>query len=89
MFFSDSDDYSNCNMIYITKTSNRNINSILKNLQDSPVLTVSDTDGYSDIGVIINFYIEDDMLRFEINNETSKSANIKISYHLLKMSKVR
>jgi len=60
---------------------------IIKALEDSPVLTVSETDGFLESGGIINFLMEDEKVRFEINNTTAKQAKLKIRSKLLRLAK--
>jgi len=40
------------------------------------------------MGVHINFYIEDEKLKFEINDKTINSAGFKVSYLLLQNTRL-
>jgi len=51
-------------------------------------LTIGDTKGFAQQGVIINFYIKDEKVRFEINVDAAKRANLKISAKLLRLAKI-
>lgn len=62
----------------------RNINSI----KNSGVLIISDFADASNYGVHINFFIEHNKLRFEINEKAIFEAGFNISYLLLKSAKV-
>ncbi len=60
---------------------------IVKALKGSPVLTVGETDGFLESGGIINFLMEDEKVRFEINNTAAKQAKLKIRSKLLRLAK--
>ncbi|NIM14623.1 MAG: DUF4154 domain-containing protein, partial [Candidatus Aminicenantes bacterium] len=53
-----------------------------------PILTVGDTKGFGQKGVIINLYIEKDAVRFEINHEASKKASLQMHSQLFAIGKV-
>jgi hypothetical protein len=52
------------------------------------VLTVGDSDGYAARGVIANFYLEENRVRFEINREAAVRARLGISSQLLKLARI-
>jgi hypothetical protein len=52
-------------------------------LHNAPVLTVGETAGFLDAGGIIDFLLEDNKLRFEVNLDTAESADLKIGSRLL------
>ncbi len=81
-------DLRECRVLYISGTEPGNIKRILDSLKGSPVLTISDTEGYGELGVIVNFYLEDGKVRFEINPEAAKRAGLKMSSQLLKLARI-
>lgn len=76
-----------CNVIFISSSEKDNLDQILKLLTGSNILTISDTDGFAQRGVIINFYLKKDKVRFEINVDAAKRAGLKISSKLLRLAK--
>jgi hypothetical protein len=51
-----------------------------------PVLTVGETERFTQTGGMINFIMEGNKIRFEINDETAKKAGLKISSKLLSLA---
>jgi hypothetical protein len=62
--------------------------SILAGLKDASVLTVGETEGFAARGGIINFYIEGNRVRFEINPDAAHRSGLKISSQLLQLGKL-
>ena len=60
---------------------------IIRALKGSPVLTVGETDGFLESGGMINFLMEDEKVRFEINNTAARQAKLKIRSKLLRLAK--
>jgi len=55
-------------------------------LKGSPILTIGESDGFLESGGIINFLMEDEKVRFEINNTAAKQARLKIRSKLLRLA---
>ena len=64
------------------------IPAVLASVKGSPVLTVGDIDRFGEQGGIINFYIEDKKVRFEINIDAAEKAQLKIGSQLLSLAKI-
>jgi hypothetical protein len=56
-------------------------------LEDLPILTVGETEHFIETGGIINFLMEDNKVRFEINDVAAKKSKLKISSQLLRLAK--
>ena len=78
----------NCNLLFITQSEKKRINQILDNTMNKPILTVGDTEGYCEKGVLINFFLEDNKIRFEINFNAVQKSGLYMNYRLLKLAKV-
>lgn len=77
-----------CRVLFIAAAERDNLGGILAGIGTSPVLTMGDTDGYAARGVMVNFYLEEHKVRFEINHESAKRAGLGISSQLLKMVRI-
>lgn len=77
-----------CQVLFIETSEAGNLPRLLDSLKGSPVLTVGNTGGYGEQGVIVNFYLEQDKVRFEINNDAAGRAGLKISSQLLKLARI-
>ena len=76
-----------CQVLFISRSEREHVSQILAAVKDSPVLTVGDTKGFADEGVIINFVLEGSKVRFEVNTDSAERAGLKISSKLLQLAK--
>ena len=79
---------ASCDILFIAGSQEQQLTEIIRRLDGAPVLTVGDTDGYASRGVMINFFMENNKVRFEINPEQADRAGFKISSRLLKLAVV-
>ena len=77
-----------CGVLFIAASENGNLRQILDGIKGSTVLTLGDTDGYAEQGVMVNFYLDDNKVRFEINLEPASRAGLKISSKLIRVGKM-
>ncbi len=77
-----------CYVIFISSSEKKYLSQILELLVKFNVLTIGDTRGFAQQGVIINFYIEQNKVCFEINVDAAKRAGLRISSKLLRLAKI-
>jgi YfiR/HmsC-like len=77
---------TNCEILFISPSEKNHLPKILKGLRDANVLTVSETDHFTEDGGMINFVIEDNRIHFQINNDAAKKAGLTISSKLLNLA---
>jgi hypothetical protein len=77
-----------CEMIFISASEEDHLHQILKAINGMPALTIGDTDGFAEQGVMINFYMDNRTVRFEINQQAAKRAGLLISSYLLKIARL-
>jgi hypothetical protein len=82
------EDLAKCHILFISAAEKEHLSAILKITRDWHVLTVGDTKGLIQSGVIINFIIIEKKIRFEINTDAAQRAGLKISAQLLKLAKI-
>jgi hypothetical protein len=75
-------------ILFISKSKQVEINDILAYTKDKPILTIGDTDDYSQKGVLINFYLSENKIRFEINESAMSHSGLRVSYMLLNLAKI-
>ncbi|MGZ5817765.1 MAG: YfiR family protein, partial [Burkholderiaceae bacterium] len=78
------DQIKNEHILFISQSEKENMASIVANLQGGKVLTVSEFD---DPGIVIQFVIENDKVRFDINLDQANHAGIKLSSKLLTVAR--
>jgi len=81
-------DIKQCRMLFIASPESERLDSILIAAQGLNILTVGDTTGYAERGVIINFYTEHNKIRFEINKDAASRSELKISSKLFGLAKI-
>jgi hypothetical protein len=75
-----------CDVIFTPRTSN--IPAYLQAAAGMPILTVGETPRYIEQGGIINFFVENGKVRFEINRTAAERAGLRISSRLLQLAKI-
>lgn len=82
------EDAAHCQIVYVSASEKRNLDSILRALAKTSVLTVSDIDGFAERGGVIGFVIEQQRVRFHINVDAADHAGLQISSRLLKLARI-
>jgi hypothetical protein len=77
-----------CRVLFIAASERDGLDRILESIGNSPVLTIGDTEGYAGQGVIVNFYLERNKVRFEINRQAAARANLFLSSQLLRLARI-
>lgn len=77
-----------CNLCYISDKAKPLISKFVSAANASGVLLISETSGFCKDGVHINFYIDDEKLKFEINEKSIASAGFKVSYLLMQNTRI-
>ena len=85
---SNLDEISGCHLLFISKSKEKELSKILSLTKDKPILTISDANGFAENGVLINLYLAENKVRFEINETAVKTSGLKISYLLLNAAKI-
>ncbi len=80
-------DLKMCNILFISGSEKDNLSQILETVKGTAILTIGDTKGYAQQGVMINFIMEQNKVGFEINTESARRAKFAVSSKLLKLAK--
>jgi hypothetical protein len=79
---------ASCQALFIATSEVSRLSEILTALGGRSVLTVGEAKGFALRGGIINFFIEGEKVRFEINPSTAARAGLKISSELLQVATI-
>jgi len=87
---SSVDDIGACEIVYISpqKSDESTIYALNHIVKDKNGLTIGDKDGLALQGIMINFFRQNQVIKFEINQQALNSANLKPSYKLMKVARV-
>lgn len=78
----------NCHILFVGKENKSRLGKILKLANKMGIVTISDSKGFCESGVLINFFVENDKVLFEINYDSVRKSKIHISYLLLKLARI-
>jgi hypothetical protein len=84
--FRSSAEATNCHMLFISASERARLPEILGSLRGASVLTVGETDRFTETGGMINFVRQRNKIRFQINEVAAKSVGLKISSKLLSLA---
>ena len=77
-----------CQVVYVATSEKKNIAQILAALKGSGVLTVGDMAQFAAKGGMIQFSLEDNRVRFDVNLDEAAQAGLKISSRLLMLARI-
>jgi hypothetical protein len=81
------DAIKNCHVLFISQSEQKQIRDIIEIVNNKGTLTVSDSDDFIESGGIINFFTEDNKIRFDINQSAAEKNGLKIRSQLLRLAK--
>jgi len=79
-------DAVNCRVLFISSSEHARLKQILMTLADASVLTVSDLPQFTQRGGMVQFILEGNRVRFEVNLAAAEHAGLSLSSELLKVA---
>jgi len=76
-----------CHLLFICSSEKENLEDIINLVSGYDVLTVGETSNMLESGGIVNFLVDENKVRFEINLTAARRENIKIRSQLLRLAK--
>jgi hypothetical protein len=76
-----------CHLLFISRSEDNRLGAIFKELRDSPVLTVGESENFIARGGMINFVIVENYLRFKTNRLAAKEAGVHLKPQLLDLER--
>jgi hypothetical protein len=80
------DSLAGCHALYLDDSQRGQVDEVLGKLGSAPVLTITDSDGLADRGLMIEIHKRDARLGFEVNLKMARKANISFSARMLKLA---
>ena len=81
-------DAADCHVVFVCASERLQIGRIISEFRGRPVLTVGDMSDFARRGGIINFYLEGQKVRFEINRGAALQSGLKLSSQLLGLARL-
>ena len=82
------DDLRNCHLLFISRSEKERLPALLTQLKGSPVLSVSEIDGFAAQGGMVNLLLANKTVKMEINQAVAEHAGLQISAKLLKLARL-
>jgi len=82
------DEIGESQILFINTNQKGKIKKILRRIKGRNILTVADTPGFAEKGIMINFYSDSDRIRFEINQKAVKKSRLDLSSRLLQIARI-
>lgn len=83
-----SDDLRRCNLLFISGAEDRRAAGILAGLKKTSTLTVGETPGFVQAGGMINFSIQENKVKLELNLDATTRAGLKVNSKLIAVSRL-
>ncbi len=77
----------NCHLLFICQSEEKQLSEIFKLVDKNAVLTVGNSAEFAKLGGTINFLMEDNKIRFNINLTAAEKNGLKIRSQLLRLAK--
>ncbi|HXM99569.1 MAG TPA: YfiR family protein [Candidatus Dormibacteraeota bacterium] len=77
-----------CQMVFVDEQENKRLPLILGSLAGSSVLVVGESEDFAERGGTVQFYLDDNKLRFAINVDAVQRAHLNVSSRLLALARI-
>jgi YfiR/HmsC-like len=77
-----------CHVLFISRSDPETLKPALDHLRGLPILTVGESADFLPLGGMINFVLDHDRVRFEINLAAAEQHRLKLSSKLLAVARV-
>ncbi len=76
-----------CHVLFVCASEKEHLKNLLEPLRTHTLLTVADVSGFLEAGGMINFIIEDNKVRFDVNAAATARAKLEIRSKLLRLAR--
>lgn len=77
-----------CHVLFVGSAEEKRLPQLMQNLQGASVLTIGEMERFAQAGGIINFVVERNRIRFDINVASAERARLKLSSQLLSLARL-
>lgn len=77
-----------CQILFVASSEHKHLKQIFDALLGTSVLTVGENEGFAARGGIINFFLQNGRVKFEVNPKAAEQSGLKISSKLLSVAKI-
>lgn len=84
--FNSVDEISDCHILYISASASNSLGKVISQIENKPVLIVTDNPGSAYKGATINFINQNGKIRFELNQQNAESKGLKVAGSLANLA---
>jgi len=81
-------DLKECHIVFVSSSEIAHLAEAIHLVKGMPILTIGEIPGFAKRGGIINLFLEDNKVHFEVNVEAAKEADLNISSRLLALARI-
>jgi hypothetical protein len=81
-------EFKDCDILFVGASETVHLEEVIRAVKGLPILTIGETPGFAKRGCIINLIVEDNKVRFEVNLDAAKQADLNVSSRLLALAKI-
>ncbi len=82
-----ADAAAGCSLVFVHRNEADSLPDILKAVAESPALTVSDIEGFAEMGGMVELAKENEHISLYVNENEARASGIRISDGILKLAK--
>ncbi len=84
----DPETLKSCHILFVAASEKEWVKPILGALKGLPILTVGEAAGFAHARGVVNFVLQEKLVRFEINPDAAARAGLKVSSKLLQLARI-
>jgi hypothetical protein len=81
-------DLKSCQLVFVSKTEDKHLSEVLNSLSGARALVVGESEGFAERGGGVQFFLEDNKLRFAVNVDAVQRARLIVSSKLLALARI-
>ncbi|MCK5509646.1 MAG: YfiR family protein [Desulfobacterales bacterium] len=88
IYISKINQIADSHILFIPVSEKKRLQSIISYSKEKHVLTIGDSNGFAEKGVLFNFYTASNQIKFEINEKAVRGSGLSINYLLLNVARI-
>lgn len=85
---SKADEVREAHLLFIGGAEERRLPALVRQLEGTGTVTVGDTPGFARSGVMLNLFVADQHVQFEVNTSAASRAGVKLRSQLLRIARI-
>ena len=81
-------DFQGCHILFVSFSERFNVEQIVEQTKDFPILTLGDTEGFAERGININLLVAENKVKFQIGKQCLDAKGFKVSSELLDLATI-